>query len=174
MLIAAFSRWLPAFLQLSSWGSSGERVVLGTEACWGRLGVAGCSGDKLAFPSLVVLSPSTPVFPTTAALSAPHYGSLSNPLLHPTFAPPAPIAVSCTHISPSPHSADRSTQPLCCNISAEWSGWGRKGGKKKKKTGWKLCSTQQYISITLFLVIWMEKSGGKYERIEGGEHKERW
>lgn len=35
--------------------------MLGTEACRGRLGVAGCSGDKLAFLSLVVLSPSTRV-----------------------------------------------------------------------------------------------------------------
>lgn len=49
-------------------GAAGHEWWCGGWGTWGRLAVAGCSGDKLPFYPLLVLSPSTLAFPTSAAL----------------------------------------------------------------------------------------------------------
>lgn len=49
-------------------GAAGHEWWCGGWGTWGRLAVAGCSGDKLPFYPLLVLSPSTLAFPTNAAL----------------------------------------------------------------------------------------------------------
>lgn len=112
-------------------------MVVVTEACGGRLAVVGCSGDKLPFdPSWYSLHQPLhlPLLPSRLSLALALWIS-SNPTFTSHIHPPLLLFHTHTYIA-FLHSADRSIQALCCNISAEWSGCikscGGKGEKREK------------------------------------------
>lgn len=110
---------------------------MAAETCGGRLAVAGCSGDKLpSDPSWYSLHQGLhlPLLPPSCFFLALTLWISFNPVFTSHIHPPCPASPFSihTHIA-FPHSADRSTQALCCNISAEWSGCIKSRGGKRKK-----------------------------------------